>query len=99
VTGRKVVSKIHQRIAAAGQPGVGQAVLGRLVLEHWRSEPDLLTTVPGTGLADETWVRRLLDGTCQADPATVGYLANVLVMSEMTAVDPVLAASARPAGA
>jgi asparagine synthase (glutamine-hydrolysing) len=99
VTGKKIVHKIHQRLSSAGQPGVGQAVLGRLVLEHWRSEPHLLMALPATGLADGAWLGRLLDGSCDADPATMGYLSNLLVMAETTTVDPELAASARPAGA
>jgi asparagine synthase (glutamine-hydrolysing) len=98
VTGRKVAHKIRQRATSSGQPGVGQAVLASLVLEHWRSEPHLLMAVPSTGLADGAWLSRLLDGNGQADPATVGYLANLVVMTDTTAVDPVLA-SASPSGA
>jgi asparagine synthase (glutamine-hydrolysing) len=85
MTGRKLAHKVHQRLTSAGQPGVGQCVLSSLVVEHWRSEPKLLLALPATGLVDGGWLRRLLDGSCQADPATVGYLANLLVMIEMTA--------------
>jgi asparagine synthase (glutamine-hydrolysing) len=85
VTGRKLVHKIHQRLASAGQPGVGQCVLSSLVVEHWRNEPQLLEGLPATGLADGRWLSRLLDGNCEADPATVGYLTNLLVITESTA--------------
>ena len=99
VTGKKLVHKVRQRLASAGRPGVGQPVLSRLVLEHWRSEPHLLMGLPSTGLADGGWLGQLLDGTCEADPATVGYLVNLLVMAEATSVGPELATLGRPAGA
>jgi asparagine synthase (glutamine-hydrolysing) len=86
ITGKKLVHKIHQRLASAGQPGAGQCVLSRLVVEHWRSEPQLLLGLPATGLVAGGWLGRLLDRSCQADPATVGYLANLLVMIENTAM-------------
>jgi asparagine synthase (glutamine-hydrolysing) len=90
--GKKAAGRIPV-LAAAGEPADGQAVLSQLVLEHWRREPHLLMAVPATGLADGAWLGRLLEGGCQADPATIGYLANLLVMTEMTAVDPELADS------
>lgn len=84
ITGKKLAHKIHQRLASAGQPGVGQCVLSGLVVEHWRSEPQLLMALPATGLVDAPWLGRLLEGRCQADPATVGYLTNLLVIIEKT---------------
>jgi asparagine synthase (glutamine-hydrolysing) len=91
VTGKKLVHKVHQRLASAGQPGVGQCVLSSLVVAHWRSEPQLLSGLPATGLADASWLSRLLDGGCPADPATVGYLANLLVMTQKTGAGHVVA--------
>jgi asparagine synthase (glutamine-hydrolysing) len=95
VTGKRVVHKISQRLAGAGRPGAGQSALTRLVLEHWRAVPDLLAGLPATGMVDAWWLGRLVDGACDADPATVGYLANLVVMAEGTAFDPKLVTSAR----
>ncbi len=96
VTGRKFVHKIHQRLASAGQPGVGQCALSSLVIEHWRSEPQLLSGLPATGLVDDGWLSRVLDGSCQADPATVGYVANLLVMTGKTAAGQIRGRQAEP---
>jgi asparagine synthase (glutamine-hydrolysing) len=91
VTGKKVVRKVGQRIARRGRPGVGAPVLNRLVVEHWRQEPGVLAGVAATGLADDAWIGRMLAGACEPDPATVGYLANLVVMTEAVAVAPALA--------
>jgi hypothetical protein len=89
------VRKISQRLARAGRPGAGQSALTRLVLAHWRSAPHLLEGLPATGMVDAWWLGRLVDGACDADPATVGYLANLVVMVEGRAFDPKLVTSAR----
>jgi len=47
--------------------------------------------VAATGLADDAWIGRMLAGACEPDPATVGYLANLVVMTEAVAVAPALA--------
>ncbi len=38
--------------------------------------------LPATGMVDAWWLGRLVDGACDADPAAVGYLANLMVMVE-----------------
>jgi asparagine synthase (glutamine-hydrolysing) len=83
VTGKKYAHKIGQRLRRSRRPGVGQPVLASLVVEHWRSEPQLLADVPATGMADGDWIGRLLRGECAADPATVGHLSNLVVMTEV----------------
>jgi asparagine synthase (glutamine-hydrolysing) len=93
--GGKLVRKVRQRLAGAGRPSVGAPAITRLVLEHWRSEPGLLAGVAATGLADGAWIARLLAGVCGADPATVGYLANLAVMAEAVAVTPAMAMTSR----
>jgi asparagine synthase (glutamine-hydrolysing) len=85
-TGKKAMRKVHQRLSGLGRPGLGQPALSALVVEHWRREPQLLTGIPATGLADAAWLDQLLDGRCAADPATVGYLANLAVMTRPLAV-------------
>jgi asparagine synthase (glutamine-hydrolysing) len=87
-TGKKTLRKVRQRLSGAGRPGLGQPALSALVVAHWRSEPHLLAGIAATGLADAAWVDQLLDGGCDADPATVGYLANLAVMTQALAVRP-----------
>ena len=35
-----------------------------------------------TGMADPGWLAGMLAGTCEADVATVGFLANLQVIAE-----------------
>lgn len=51
--------------------------------------------LPATGMVDAWWLGRLVDGACDAEPAAVGYLANLMVMVEGRAFDPKLVTSAR----
>lgn len=52
------------------------------MLAHWRAEPGRLEGVAATGMADSGWLAGMLAGTCGADVATVGFLANLQVIAE-----------------
>jgi asparagine synthase (glutamine-hydrolysing) len=84
VTGRKVVSKMRQRIVRTARPGAGTPLLAGRVLDHWRARPDLLGDIAGTGLIDEAWISQLLAGQHTADAATVAFLVNLQTAAEMT---------------
>ncbi len=82
VTRRKVASKVRQRLRRTGRDAAGAPALAAGVLAHWRGEPGQLDGVAATGMADPGWLAGMLAGTCRADVATVGFLANLQVIAE-----------------
>ena len=82
VTRRKVARKVRQRLRRTGRDAVGAPALAAGVLAHWRAEPGRLEGVAATGMADSGWLAGMLAGTCGADVATVGFLANLQVIAE-----------------
>jgi len=83
VTCRKVAGKVRQRLVHTGRPGAGTPLLADRVLAHWRAEPQLLDGLAGTGLVDANWLTQLLSGDRTTDAATVGFLTNLEVMSNV----------------
>lgn len=83
VTGRKVASKVHQRLSRTGRHPTGAPLVASQVLNHWRREPALLDGVHRIGLVNQAWLTDVLSGARQADVAAIGYLANLQVIAEV----------------
>lgn len=82
VTGRKVASKVHQRLSRTGRDATGAPLLASQVLVHWRRDPASLDGVYRLGLVDPAWLNDVLSGVHQADVATIGFLTNLQVIAE-----------------
>ncbi|MFE9691057.1 hypothetical protein [Micromonospora sp. NPDC005806] len=79
VTARKLSGKVRQRLRRSGRAQLGAAEVAALVVEHWRSEPDVLAPLRTTGIVRDAWLDELLTGRRESAPATVTFLTNLLV--------------------
>ncbi|MGY0233472.1 hypothetical protein PT931_17115 [Longispora urticae] len=77
-TARKAVGKVAQRVSGSRRASLGAPLLSRLVVEHWRANPELLAGLPD--LVRPSYVAELLDGRRPGDQATVAFLLNVLAV-------------------
>lgn len=60
---------------------VGAPVLAELVAAHWRDNPALIEPVAKTGLLNQTWLARLMDGVAEAEAASVDFVLNLSVLT------------------
>jgi asparagine synthase (glutamine-hydrolysing) len=81
---RKIAKKIRQRISRSPRTSNEAEIIGRLVLSHWRSTPDLLNVVTRTSAINTEWLEQVLESRLTPDAATIGYLVNLQVISEQT---------------
>jgi asparagine synthase (glutamine-hydrolysing) len=81
-TVRKTAGKVLQRIRGTRRSQLGAAELAGLVVTHWRAHPDLVAPVRRTGLVRDGWLDELLDSRREAQPTTVAFLVNLLVLAE-----------------
>ncbi|MFC8620578.1 hypothetical protein ACFT9M_29735 [Micromonospora purpureochromogenes] len=79
VTARKLSRKVRQRLRHSGRAQLGAAEVAALVVEHWRTEPDVLAPLRNNGIVREAWLAELLAGRRESAPATVAFLTNLLV--------------------
>lgn len=84
LTARKAVRKVRQRFAGVRRPQLGAAEMAKLVVAHWRAEPDAAAALRRSGLVRESWLDELLTSAREAKPTTVAFLINLLVMSDLT---------------
>lgn len=56
VTARKVMNKARRQLSHTGRPGTGASLLASRVLEHWRSQPDLLDGLAHLEMIDNNWL-------------------------------------------
>jgi asparagine synthase (glutamine-hydrolysing) len=82
VKARKAAAKVRQRLVGARRAQLGAAGLARLVVNHWRAEPDAAAPLRRSGVVREAWLDELLAGHREASAATVAFLVNMLVASE-----------------
>jgi asparagine synthase (glutamine-hydrolysing) len=82
VTAGKVVRKIKQQAVRSSRSSSEGERIAHLVLSHWRATPNMFDIVSSTGAVDTEWLEQVLAGHRTPDTATIGYLANLQVMSE-----------------
>ena len=85
VTSRKVASKVKQQVSRSARTSGEAETIAQMVLSHWRATPDLFDNVSNTGVVDTDWLEQVLENRRTPDASTVGYLANLQVMSEQIA--------------
>ncbi|HCT77681.1 MAG TPA: hypothetical protein DGT23_14035 [Micromonosporaceae bacterium] len=74
--GRKVLRhRRGLRRYAAGAP-----VMAELVVAHWRENPELVEPAAESGLINQTWLDRLLEGVADAEAASVDFMLNLSVL-------------------
>jgi asparagine synthase (glutamine-hydrolysing) len=78
----KVAKKIRQRVSKTSRAPNDAETIARLVLSHWRSTPHLFNTVARTTTIDTEWLEQVLESRRTPDAVTIGYVANLQVMSE-----------------
>ncbi|SCG68761.1 asparagine synthetase B family protein [Micromonospora inositola] len=79
VTARKLSRKVRQRLRHSGRAQLGAAELAALVVEHWRTEPEVLAPLRNNGIVRAAWLDELIAGRRESAPATVAFLTNLLV--------------------
>jgi asparagine synthase (glutamine-hydrolysing) len=88
VSAGKMVRKVRQRIGGGRRAQLGAAELADLVVRHWRAEPDVVRPLREVGLVREAWLSELLSGGRGADAATVAFLVNLLLATDVTTRHP-----------
>ena len=83
VTARKAAGKIQQRLGRVRKAQLGAQELAGLVVTHWRAEPNTVDPLRRNGLVNQVWLDELLDARRNARAATVAFLVNLLVASEV----------------
>ncbi|GIH10159.1 hypothetical protein Rhe02_82260 [Rhizocola hellebori] len=83
VTARKAAGKIQQRLGRKSKAQLGAEDLANLVVAHWRAEPNQVDALRQNGFINTGWLDELLDGRRSARAATVAFLVNILVASEV----------------
>lgn len=74
--GRKVMR--HRR--GLRRYAVGAPALASLVVEHWRENPQLLEPASRTGLLNQAWLTRVMEGTAEAEAASVDFILNLTAL-------------------
>ena len=75
----KAARKARQRAARSNRPPAGGEVLARKVVEHWRSNPEVLDSVQRTGIVRDAWLDEVLGGTVDPAPSAVALITNLRV--------------------
>jgi asparagine synthase (glutamine-hydrolysing) len=83
VTARKAAGKIQQRLSRGRKAQLGAQELAALVVAHWRAEPGTVDPLRRSGLVNPAWLDELLDARRETRAATVAFLVNLLVASEV----------------
>jgi asparagine synthase (glutamine-hydrolysing) len=96
LTGRRAVRKVRQRLTGGRRPQLGAPGLARLVVAHWRAEPDTVGALRGYGFVRAGWLDEVLDGRREPPPTTVAFLVNLLAMAQAAAPAGVPQAAAAP---
>lgn len=78
-TGKRLVHKAFQRLQGANRPPAGGAVLAAKVVAHWRSQPEILSSLPQSSIVNNAWLDKVLDQTIQPRPSSVAFLTNLVV--------------------
>ena len=80
----KVARKVRQRLApGTDTPPAGAQQLARLVQEHWAASPDPLAALSRISFLDPDAIDAIGRGTRPASAATVGFLANLMVLTDV----------------
>ena len=82
VTSRKVARKVKQQVSRSTRTSGEAEIIAHLVLSHWRAAPDLFNTATRAGVISPEWLEQVLESRRTPDAATIGYLANLQVISE-----------------
>jgi asparagine synthase (glutamine-hydrolysing) len=83
VTARKAAGKIQQRLGRVSKAQLGAEEMAGLVVAHWRAEPGTVDPLRRNGLVNPSWLDELLDGRRNTRAATVAFLVNLLVASQV----------------
>jgi asparagine synthase (glutamine-hydrolysing) len=78
-TGSRLVRKAVQRARQGNRPPAGGDLLARKVVEWWRHDPSLLEAARSLDFVSDQWLDRLLAGTLEPRPSSVGFVTNVIV--------------------
>jgi asparagine synthase (glutamine-hydrolysing) len=77
-TARKVARKVRQRMARVRRPQLGAAQMSALVLEYWRTEPEVCRPLYDVPMLRRSWLDEVLGGHRDAHPTTMAFLINLL---------------------
>jgi asparagine synthase (glutamine-hydrolysing) len=75
----KIARKARQRATRTNRPPAGGEILARKVVEHWRSNPELLDLVRDAGVFRGAWIGEVLAGHVDPAPSAVALMTNLSV--------------------
>jgi asparagine synthase (glutamine-hydrolysing) len=81
LTGRKVASKVRQRLRRGRRPQLGAEHASTLVLEHWRTYPASCAALYDIPFVRREWLDDVLAGSRQATPTTMAFLVNLVAVA------------------
>jgi asparagine synthase (glutamine-hydrolysing) len=81
LTGRKVASKVRQRLRRGRRPQLGAEHASTLVLEHWRANPASCAALYDLPLLRREWLDEVLAGSRQVTPTTMAFLVNLVAVA------------------
>jgi asparagine synthase (glutamine-hydrolysing) len=77
---RKIGRKARQRLYRTHRPPAGGEILAAKVIQHWRQKPDSFDCLEGLGIFRSDWLKKVLTGSVEPEPATVAMLVNLLAL-------------------
>lgn len=81
--GRRAARKVWQRARRSRRPQAGAARAASLLLEHWRSSPEVCDPLFEQPFVRPSWLSGLLAAEHGAEPTTLAFLANVLAAATL----------------
>lgn len=81
-TTSRVLDKVGQRLRSAPRPPAGAELLAKKVVEHWRNDPDAISSLERCPIVDSAWLTALVQGRHDAPPSTIAFLVNVTAALE-----------------
>lgn len=76
-TATKAANKIRQRFGQTQRSFAGSELLAHKVVQHWRTNPDILNPVREMNVINVAWLEDVLAMRTSAPPASVALILNL----------------------
>lgn len=73
----RTLDKVEQRLRASPRPPAGADLLAAKVVDHWRDDPDAISSLLRCPVVDSAWLTGLVQGRHEATPSTIAFLVNI----------------------
>lgn len=83
MTARRVTRRVRQRLAGKRKPQMGAADMAKLVVQHWRNNPEVAAELAEFEILDKDWVAGMIRGEHDAAPTTVALMTNLVAVSRV----------------